>query len=159
MSSKPPVLVSRCLLGIPCRYDGKSVPAEAVCALEKYATLVAVCPESDGGMPTPRIPSERQGDKVVNKAGEDTTAFFRRGAEMAREIAHAKQIPFAILKEKSPSCGTHQIYDGSFTGRKVNGMGVAAELLTEAGLTVYSEEDLEGGLPQPLRVYLGIEEA
>ena len=85
MNNKPYLLVSRCLLGEACRYDGKSVSCPAVVQLEKYATLIAVCPESDGGMPTPRIPSEQLGEQVINQKGEDVTAFFRRGAEIAVE--------------------------------------------------------------------------
>ena len=156
MKQKPYLLVSRCLLGEACRYDGKSVPVKEVMALSQYATLISVCPESDGGMPTPRIPSERQGARVINQAGEDTTAFFKKGADLACLVAKEKQIPFAVLKEKSPSCGTKQIYDGSFSGTKIPGEGVAAEALRRAGVVLYSEEDFKEGIPAPLKEYLGI---
>ena len=156
MENKPYLLVSRCLLGELCRYDGKSVPVPAVMALKQYATLIDICPESDGGMPTPRTPSERQGERVINRAGEDTTAFFVKGAELACLLAKEKQIPFAILKEKSPSCGTTLIYDGSFTGKKIPGEGIAAEQLRKMGVKVYSEEDIETAFPADLKAYLGI---
>ena len=157
MNNKPYLLVSRCLLGEACRYDGKSVSCPAVVQLEKYATLIAVCPESDGGMPTPRIPSEQIGEQVINQKGEDVTAFFRRGAEIAVEKALELKIPFAILKERSPSCGTHQIYDGSFSGQKIGGRGVAAKMLADAGVVLYSEEEITEQLPSALARYLGIE--
>lgn len=155
--NKPYLLVSRCLLGCPCRYDGRSVPSPAVMALAQYAEFVSVCPESDGGMPTPRIPSERQGERVVNRVGEDVTAFYRKGAEAAKAIAEEKHIPFAILKEKSPSCGTKLIYDGSFMGKTVDGEGVTAELLKKAGVVLFSEEDVKDSLPDALRKYLNID--
>ena len=158
MNNKPYLLVSRCLLGEACRYDGKSVSCPAVVQLEKYATLIAVCPESDGGMPTPRIPSEQLGEQVINQKGEDVTAFFRRGAKIAVEKALELKIPFAILKERSPSCGTHQVYDGSFSGQKTDGRGVAAKMLADAGVVLYSEEEITKQLPSALARYLGIEE-
>ena len=157
MNNKPYLLVSRCLLGEACRYDGKSVSCPAVVQLKKYATLIAVCPESDGGMPTPRIPSEQLGEQVINQKGEDVTAFFRRGAEIAVEKALKLKIPFAILKERSPSCGTHQVYDGSFSGQKIDGRGVAAKMLADAGVVLYSEEEITEQLPSALARYLGIE--
>ena len=157
MNNKPYLLVSRCLLGEACRYDGKSVSCPAVVQLEKYATLIAVCPESDGGMPTPRIPSEQLGEQVINQKGEDVTAFFRRGAEIAVEKTLELKIPFAILKERSPSCGTHQVYDGSFSGQKIDGRGVAAKKLADAGVVLYSEEEIIEQIPSALARYLGIE--
>ena len=124
---KPKLLVSACLLGTPCRYDGKSKKNEAVCALAERFELIPVCPEVLGGLPTPRTPSERRGACVVRKDGRDVTAEYRRGAECALE--------------RSPSCGSGEIYDGTFTGALTAGDGVTAELLKANGITVYGESE------------------
>ncbi len=113
---KPKLLVSACLLGTPCRYDGKSKKNEAVCALAERFELIPVCPEVLGGLPTPRTPSERRGACVVRKDGRDVTAEYRRGAECALETARREGVLAAVLKERSPSCGSGEIYDGTFTG-------------------------------------------
>ncbi len=135
------LLISACLTGTACRYDGGSnrLPEETLRALGEKYRLVPVCPERDGGMPTPRIPSERRGEGVVNRAGEDVSAFFRRGAGIALETALAEGCPRALLKERSPSCGSGVIYDGSFRGCLIPGDGVTAELLRENGIAVYGE--------------------
>lgn len=139
------VLISRCLLGEPCRYDGKSVPSEAAKIL--YAaghTLVPVCPEVDGGLPTPRPPAEIQPDgRVMNREGADVTGQYRCGAEKALEVARAHGCEAAVLKAKSPSCGSTQVYDGSFTRTLIPGQGVTAQLLTKAGIHVVDENHLE----------------
>lgn len=138
------LLVSACLLGVPCRYDGKSKPDTAVLSLRERHTLVPVCPECLGGLPTLRIPSERRGDRVVTQSGSDVTDAYRRGAEQTLRMASACDA--AILKERSPACGSRQIYDGSFSHRLLAGRGTAAELLLAAGLRVFSEEDVRGGV-------------
>ena len=136
---KPKLLVSACLLGTPCRYDGKSKKNEAVCALAERFELIPVCPEVLGGLPTPRTPSERLGACVVRKDGRDVTADYRRGAECALETARREGVLAAVLKERSPSCGSGEIYDGTFTGALTAGDGVTAELLKSNGMTVYGE--------------------
>lgn len=135
--------MSACLLGRPCRYDGKSKPNPAVIALEEKYETVAVCPECDGGLPTPRIPSERVGERVINAAGNDVSDFYRRGAEIALDIALRQGIRVAVMKARSPSCGKGCIYDGSFSGRFAERDGVAAELLIKNGILVYTEDETD----------------
>lgn len=139
------LLVSRCLLGEACRYDGRSkpLPAETLRRLREKYTLVPVCPEVLGGLPTPRTPSERQGDRVVMKTGRDVTAEYARGAAAALAIAREQDVAAALLKERSPSCGKGMIYDGSFTGTLTEGNGVTADLLLENGFAVYGESEIE----------------
>ena len=108
---------------------------------EERFRLVPICPEQAGGLPTPRLPSERRGEQVVNRAGENVTEAFRRGAELALERALREGCRLALLKERSPSCGSGRIYDGSFTGTVIPGDGVTAEMLKKSGLTVCSETE------------------
>lgn len=135
------ILVSACLLGLPARYDGAEKAADWVLRLAGGHTLIPVCPEQLGGLPTPRTPCERQGGCVAARDGRDCTAAYARGAACALRVAQLNRCPVAILKQRSPSCGSRTIYDGSFTGRTVPGEGVAAALLREAGLAIFSEED------------------
>ena len=139
------ILVSRCLLGVPCRYDGRSKPNPAVMALEEQGHhLISVCPEVEGGLDTPRPPAEVQPDgRVVNEAGVDVTTQYRRGAELALETARKYGCTAAVLKAKSPSCGDAQVYDGSFSRTLIPGQGVAARLLTQAGIRVVNEAHLD----------------
>ena len=139
------LLISACLLGRPCRYDGKSVPLpEAqLAALRERFTLIPVCPEYDGGLPTPRIPSERQGDRVVNRVGEDVTEAYRRGAAHALETVRRENCTLALLKERSPSCGNKTVYDGNFTGTLIPGEGGAAGRLRENGIAVFGESRVQ----------------
>ena len=137
------ILVSACLLGVRCRYDGKSKPHPAVERLMEQHTLIPVCGEILGGLPTPRVSAERQGARVVTADGCDVTAAYRRGAEEVLRLAERYGCKAALLKEKSPSCGSGLIYDGSFTGTLVPGDGVAAQLLKEEGLIVFGESDTE----------------
>lgn len=139
------ILVSRCLLGEPCRYDGKSKPVEALLYLAvNGVVLVPVCPEVDGGLPTPRPPAEIQPDgRVVNREGQDVTAEYRKGAQHALETARKYGCTVAVLKEKSPSCGNCRVYDGSFTGTLIDGQGVTAELLARHGIRVLGESQLD----------------
>ena len=136
------ILVSACLLGENCKYSGGNNLAEglaeAVCAAGM--TIVPVCPECMGGLPTPRVPAERLGDRVINKIGEDVTGQFLKGAEMALEAAREHGCRAAILKKNSPSCGCGTVYDGTFTGTLVEGDGVTAELLKNNNVRVYNEE-------------------
>ena len=139
------LLISRCLLGAPCRYDGKSkpLPDETLLALRSKFDLIPVCPEVLGGLPTPRTPSERQGSRVVMKTGADVTKEYRRGAEAALQAARENHVCAAVLKERSPSCGKGKIYDGTFTGTLKEGNGVTAEMLINAGFAVYGESEIE----------------
>ena len=138
------ILVSACLLGICCRYDGRGNPNDAVLSLlnRDDITLIPVCPEQLGGLSTPRIPSERRGERVVNRAGEDVTSQFIRGAEEALRIAKLYGCQVAVLKERSPSCGCGWIYDGTFSGKLTDGDGVTAELLRREGINVYGESQV-----------------
>lgn len=138
---KPRLLVSACLLGTPCRYDGKSKGSDAVRALAEHFELIPVCPEVMGGLPTPRTPSERRGERVVTQDGRDVTENYRRGAEAALEVAKREGICAAVLKERSPSCGSGEIYDGSFTGTRTAGDGVTAALLKVNGIAVFGESE------------------
>ena len=139
------LLISACLLGLPCRYDGKSkpLPEDALARLRAKFDLVPVCPEQLGGLPTPRTPSERRGARVVMRSGEDVTAQYRRGAESTLEIARLTGADAALLKERSPSCGKGTICDGSFTGTLTSGDGVTAEILRKAGFAVYGESEID----------------
>ncbi len=135
-------LCSACLLGIECRYDGKSNRDEKVLELAKKEVLIPVCPEQLGGLSTPRTPAERRGDKVVSKKGEDFTDRFVKGAEITLQIARIFGVEEAILKQKSPSCGSGITYDGTFSHSFVERDGVTAEVLKKNGINVISEEEL-----------------
>ena len=137
------ILVSACLLGLRCRYDGQSNPNAAVLALGEKHTLVPCCPEQLGGLPTPRSPSEWQGDRIVNKLGQDVTAQYLRGGEEAVSLARTLGCEAAVLKERSPACGSREIYDGSFSGVLLPGEGSAARALRAAGIPVYGESELD----------------
>ena len=133
-----------CLLGEPCRYDGKSVPLDGTIIeklKEKY-TLVTVCPEQEGGLPTPRIPAERQRKNVVRRDGVDVTAEYRKGAEVALSLCRRFGISIALMKAKSPSCGAGRIYDGTFSGTLTDGDGVTVSLLSGNGIKIFTENDI-----------------
>lgn len=150
MASKPRMLISACLLGVECRYDGGSQAlAELDALLERYE-LIPVCPEQLGGLPTPRTPAERQGDRVVNREGTDVTEAFSRGADQACHIARLYGARLALLKARSPSCGCGEIYDGSFSGRKIPGSGITAEKLTAMGIRVYTEAEVKALIKKEL---------
>lgn len=140
---KQAILVSACLLGVCCRYDGESKPNQNVIKLREKFTLIPICPEVDGGLPTPRTPSEGVGDKVLMRDGKDVTHNFRLGAELALERAKTFSCLAAVLKARSPSCGSDTIYDGSFSGTLTNGDGVAAKLLKKNGIDVYTEDEID----------------
>lgn len=139
------LLISGCLLGLRCRYDGERRPLkeEQLALLRQHFSLIPVCPEQLGGLSTPRDPSERQGDRVVSAKGRDVTEEYRRGAAEALSIAKQSACSLALLKEKSPSCGKGLIYDGSFQRRLTQGQGVTVELLEANGITVYGESQIE----------------
>lgn len=135
------ILISACLLGLSCRYDGKSkgLSKEVLEELQCKHTLVPVCPEQLGGLTTPRNPSERVGHLVKMNDGTDVTENYMRGAEQALLLAQLFGCEAAILKERSPSCGSGSIYDGSFSGALKPGDGITAELLKAKGIAVYGE--------------------
>lgn len=137
------VLVSACLLGARCRYDGASKPLPGLERLLDAIDPVPACPEQLGGLPTPRTPAERCGDRVVTRDGTDVTAQYERGAQEALRLAQTTGCTLALLKEKSPSCGCGRIYDGTHTGTLTDGNGVAAELLLQNGVRVFGETQLE----------------
>lgn len=133
------ILISACLLGTACRYDGRSKSHPLAMTLAERHQLVPVCPEQLGGLPTPRTPSERRGGSVVTAEGIDVTEQYRRGAEETLRLCRLVGCEAAVLKERSPSCGAGEIYDGAFSGTLTAGWGVTAELLRQNGITVYGE--------------------
>ncbi|MDO4316137.1 MAG: DUF523 domain-containing protein [Oscillospiraceae bacterium] len=135
------ILISACLLGVCCRYDGASKTHPLAGALAERHMLVPVCPEQLGGLPTPRRPAERRGDRVVTREA-DVTAQYCRGAEETLRLCRMLGCEAAVLKERSPSCGHGVIYDGTFTGTLRAGDGVAAELLQAHGIPVYGESQI-----------------
>ena len=139
---KEKLLISACLLGVGCRYDGRRVKKIPVSLLAERYELIPFCPEIYGGLTTPRTPSERVGDRVLMADGRDVTAEYQRGAEEALDLCRELGIRRALLKSRSPSCGRGQIYDGSFSSTLTDGDGVTAELLIRSGIEVYTEEEL-----------------
>ena len=140
---KEKLLISACLLGVGCRYDGGRVKKVDIEPLSERFELIPICPEIMGGLPTPRTPSERVGERVLMKDGKDVTDNFMRGAEEAYLVADSLGAKIALLKERSPSCGKGKIYDGSFSGRLIDGDGVAAEYLNARGITVFGESEID----------------
>ena len=140
---KQNIIISACLLGEPCRYDGASKNHPLATRLREKYNLIPVCPEVFGGLPTPRIPSEIMGDRVVNKVGVDVTAEYHRGAEVALAMAREGKVAFAVLKARSPSCGKGEVYDGTFTGTLRRGHGITVAAFLEAGIPVYTEDEIE----------------
>jgi len=148
------ILISECLYGgRAVRYNGVAIPLTDPILLQWKAEgrLVPVCPELLGGLGVPRAEAQRKGNQVITKEGADVTADFAAGAAAARRIAETEQVAFAIFKESSPSCGVNRIHDGSFSGRKIDGRGLAAEQLAEAGVRVFSEDETEAA-----RTYLNL---
>lgn len=141
-------LVSSCLAGVNCRYDGKNSENKIIVELVKQGKAIPVCPEQLGGLQTPRICCEivmcnDDNKKVMSKDGQEFTKEFTKGAENILAIAKVIGIKKAILKSKSPSCGCGHVYDGTFSGKIIEGNGLAADLLIENGIEVYTENDLE----------------
>ncbi len=136
------ILISACLVGDNVKYDGGNNKNPLISQLLEKYELVPFCPEVEGGLPTPRHPSEQRGEQVVNDLNEDVSDEFYRGADLALNICLYLKITKAILKERSPSCGVHSIYDGTFSHKVIPGMGVTAALLKRKGITVYSEDEI-----------------
>lgn len=137
------IAVSACLLGVNCKYSGGNNKNEAVLRLRERYELVPVCPESFGGLPIPREPSEIRDGRVFARSGSDVTAAFQYGAQKALEKALENGCKTAVLKERSPSCGYGKIYDGTFTGSLTDGNGVAAALFAENGIAVLGESRVQ----------------
>ncbi|MGB7604523.1 MAG: DUF523 domain-containing protein [Lutisporaceae bacterium] len=146
------ILISACLLGVNTRYNGGNNKVEKLTDLVKDVTFIPVCPEQLGGLPTPRHPAEIiQGNEklsIVNNQGESVTSQFVKGAEETLKIAQLYDCKYAILKERSPSCGSNKVYDGSFQGKVRDGKGVAATLLQDNGIKVFSEENINDFLTE-----------
>lgn len=145
----PALLVSACLLGERCNHRGAASPRAVVDALGERYRLVPVCPEVEGGLPVPRPAAEIAPDgRVRTVDGDDVTAEYRAGAEVAVTLARNNDVVGAVLKARSPSCGSAQVYDGTFTRTLVAGEGLTAAALRAAGYQVVSEDDVsEGRLP------------
>ena len=140
---KPKILVSACLMGVNCKYNSTNNLNEEVLALSECYELIPICPECDGGMPTPRHPSEILGENVINSKGDDVTLQFKKGAQNALNIAKNSGITKAVFKERSPSCAPNFIYDGSFKGKVIKGQGITAKLLSENNIKIYSEIEID----------------
>lgn len=140
-------LVSACLAGLNCKYDGGNNYNEDIMKLVKNGEAILVCPEQLGGLATPRFPSEVKNENgkrnVINNKGEDVTKNYERGAQETLELAKRLNIKKAILKARSPSCGCGLIYDGTFTKTKVEGNGITAQLLLDNGFEIFNEENFE----------------
>ena len=143
MPTRPPMLISACLLGVECRYDGGAQTIPRLRELLERYQLIPICPEQLGGLPTPRTPCERRDGRVYTRDGADVTDAFLRGATQAGRIAVLYGARLALLKARSPSCGHGEIYDGSFTRRRIPGSGLAAHELETLGVTIYNENDIE----------------
>ena len=140
------ILVSQCLFGgEPVRYDGRDKAEKDPRFLKwkEEGRLVPVCPEVEGGLSVPRPPAQIRDGRAVTEAGKDVTEAYVKGAEKALETAMEHDVAFAIFKQKSPSCGSRYIYDGTFTGRLKEGRGIAAGYLIKAGFRVFGEDELE----------------
>lgn len=136
------ILVSACLLGEACRYDGQSREYPGIETLRECFKLIPFCPEVAGGLTTPRIPAERTQNGVFTRDGRDVTQEYRLGAEAALTLANNEGITLAVLKSLSPSCGKGRIYDGTFTRTIIAGQGIAAQLLIDNGIEVFTEEEV-----------------
>lgn len=134
------ILVSACLLGYNCKYNGKNNYNSKIVELLKEHEVVPVCPEMLGGLSCPRIPCEKVGDKIMDKEGNDCTKQFIKGAEIALNRAKEKQVDFAILQRRSPSCGYSLIYDGTFNGNLIVGSGIFAQKLQSLDIPIMEAE-------------------
>jgi uncharacterized protein YbbK (DUF523 family) len=140
------IIVSACLAGVKCRYNGTAFPCAKVVKLVAAGQAIVVCPEVLGGLPVPRPPAEIADERVITVNGLDVTGEYRAGAAAALRIAMEAGCDQAILKARSPSCGSGRIRDGSFSGRMADGDGVFASLLKQAGIVVYTDEEYIGNL-------------
>ncbi len=142
------VLVSACLYGDKCRYDAEDVSFDDPTFLKwkEEGKLVKICPEVYGGLKTPRPDSQIRGERVLARTGQDVTEEYEKGAEEAVRLAEENKVVCCIMKQRSPSCGSKIIYDGTFTGGKIKGEGIAVRKLRKAGFKVFGEEDMEAAI-------------
>lgn len=136
------ILVSACLLGKKCKYNGGNNLNQGVLDFIEGHEVIGVCPEQLGGLSTPRLPAEIVAGLVTNKEGVSVDNEFRKGAQEALAVALENKVDLAILQSRSPSCGVKEIYDGSFSGKKIKGQGVFAKLLSAHGIKVLDAEDV-----------------
>lgn len=136
------ILVSSCLCGINCKYNGKNNYTPLIEEIKKYFNVIEVCPETLGGLPTPRDPSEINGNKVISNKGKDVTINYNQGALKTLELAKKYNAKIAILKDRSPSCGRYS-YDGTFTHNLIDREGITYRLLSENGIKIYTENEIE----------------
>lgn len=136
------ILVSACLLGKNCKYNGGNNLNQGVLEFIEGHEVIGVCPEQLGGLSTPRLPAEIVAGLVTNKEGVSVDNEFRKGAQEALAVALENKVDLAILQSRSPSCGVKEIYDGSFSGKKIKGQGVFAKLLSVRGIKVLDAEDV-----------------
>lgn len=136
------ILVSACLLGENCKYNGKNNRSDKVLDFVKNHDIIPVCPEVSGGLPTPRTPSEIVNGTVTTKTGINVDKEFRLGAQICLDKALLENVDMAILQSRSPSCGVKEIYDGTFSGTKIPGQGIFAKMLIDSGIKVIDVEDL-----------------
>jgi len=152
------ILVSSCLIGEKCRYDGNASFIPTIAKLANDGKAVPCCPEVLGGLPTPREPAEIIGGnatdvldgnaQIITRKGVDVTTEFIAGAYRTLRLAQENDVSIAIFKERSPSCGSCFIYDGTFSNTKILGMGIATAMLRRHGISVYSEENFENGMKE-----------
>ena len=142
MNNDKKIIVSACMAGVNCKYDGGNNNNSKIIKLLKAEKIVLICPEELGGMSTPRIPSEIVNDKVIAKNGVDVTYEFNKGALEALKIAKSVNADTAILQQRSPSCASKMIYDGTFTGKLVKGQGITTKLFEENGIKVLTIDDI-----------------
>ena len=140
------ILISACLLGENVKYDGKNnsiLEDSFIKKLLKLNMLIPLCPEVEGGLETPRVPVEIIDNKAINQIGEDKTSYFDKGAQKALALCQKHDIKYAILKFRSPSCGSGQVYDGTFSHTLIDGDGITTKLLKENGIEIFTEKELE----------------
>ena len=135
------IIISSCLLGNNCKYNGKNNYIEKIELLKDKYEIIPICPEVMGGLSIPRIPSEINNGMVIDKCGNDVSEYFNNGANKVIDIVKNNNIKIAILKDGSPSCGSSNIYDGTFKGNKINGMGITAKRLSDLGIKIYNENN------------------
>ncbi len=155
MDQKQTLIISSCLLGIPCRYDGKhnALSKKNSKKLAEKFILIPVCPEQLGTLPTPRIPAEIQLDgRIINAKGKDVSDRFNAGAEAAYRIAEINHCRCALMKAGSPSCGNKEVYDGNFKNILIPGKGITVKLFEKHQIKVYNETEIENLIGENLHV-------
>ncbi len=133
---KEKILVSACLLGVNCKYDGGNNSSKEIDEFLKDYEIIPICPEIMGGLPTPRLAAEAKGNRVINTEGQDVTRNFQKGAEETLFLAKKYDVKKALLKARSPSCGNGKVYDGTFTKTLIDGDGITTKILKENGIEI-----------------------